>query len=94
MEQSTSAKLVELLQRVEALLNRISAERDDVPLNQKWYSLDEACALKGTCPKTARNQPWLQPNGGQPDGVVGRKRRWRRETVREWLEQTDEELLS
>jgi len=63
-----------------------------IPLTQQWYTLDEACAVKGISSKTARNQSWLQPNGGVSDAIVGKKRRWHRDTILFWIDQTDEEL--
>lgn len=76
------------------LLALVKEKAREDNLRQEWYDLETACQLKGICAKTARNQPWLQPNGGVPDGIVGKRKRWRRETIREWLPLTDEELAS
>lgn len=73
-------------------LARERAEEERLP--QEWYDLETACQLKGICTKTAQNQMWLQPNGGVADGVVGKRKRWRRETIQKWLLLTDEELAS
>lgn len=88
------SELTALRELVQSLNIRLAESPESVLLNQQWYTLDEACALKGIIAKTARNQPSLQPNGGEPDAVVGRKRRWRRDTIRRWLDETDEDLES
>lgn len=78
---------------IEELIDEIKSLRAETGLAQQWYALDEACHLKGICTKTAQNQTWLQPNGGVEDAIVGRKKRWHRNTIARWLEETDEELL-
>lgn len=65
---------------------------NETDLYPVWFDLTEACRRKGVNKKTTQNLPWLQPNGGQPDAVVGRKKRWHRSTIARWLLQTDEEL--
>lgn len=66
---------------------------EETRLFAEWYDLAAACRLKGISKKTAQNQPWLQPNGGVFDAVVGRRKRWHRETIQQWLLQCDEDLL-
>jgi hypothetical protein len=87
------AEVNELRQLVESLGRLVLQMVTATHLAQQWYTLEEACDLKGISSKTARNQPWLQPRSGVPDATVGRKKRWHRDTIRTWLEQTDDELL-
>jgi len=91
-EKNLYAELRELRQLIESLSRQFYESLTTAPLHHEWYTLDEACEIKGTSAKTAKNQPWLQPKGGEPDAVVGKKKRWHRETIRQWLDQTDEEL--
>ena len=63
-----------------------------IRLKKEWYSLKECCELKGIHIKTARNNPWLQPNNGKYDATVGKRKRWHRYTVQDWLEKKDWEL--
>lgn len=60
--------------------------------NKFWFNLKDCCNLKGLCYKTASNKKWLQPNGGEPDGIVGGRRVWSYNTVVAWLSKTDEEM--
>ncbi len=65
----------------------------DILPKKAWLSLKEACEAKGICYKTACNRTYLQPNNGKSDGNIGgRNKRWRRDTVLNWLLQTDEDL--
>jgi hypothetical protein len=91
-DRSYQDRIEQLETLVESLSAQLSEYLQSPSLTQEWYTLEEACALKGTSSKTARNQPWLQPNGGTADAIVGRKRRWHRNTIREWLGKTDAEL--
>ena len=94
MNSYIQSELTALRELVQSLNARLAESPESILLNQQWYTLDEACTLKGTGAKTARNQPKLQPNGGEPDAVVGRKRRWHRDSIRRWLDQTDQDLES
>ena len=80
--------LLEKLSRdIEIIKSKISPCR-------AWYSLREACILKGVNYKTLCNKPHLQPRRGHPDGIVSGKRMWRSETINWWLEITDQDLES
>jgi len=57
-----------------------------------WYNLREATALKGISYKSALNKPWLKPNGGVADAVIGGRNCWSRDTVLKWINLTDKEL--
>lgn len=63
-----------------------------IPAKQ-WFSLKDSCSLKGLNYKTACNRKILQPNKGQPDGTVGGRKVFKRETVLRWLPLTDSEII-
>jgi len=57
-----------------------------------FFTLKEACNLKGLNYKTACNKKHLQPNGGKEDGHVGGRKVFSRLTIIEWLFKTDEDI--
>lgn len=63
-------------------------------MQKRWYFLPECCSLKGIPYNSVSNKrnEWRQPRGGRPDGVLNNRKAWKRETIEEWLEQTDIEL--
>ncbi len=61
-------------------------------LKQAWYNLREVAKLKGVPYGTLTARPWLKPNGGVPDGIVGGRDRWKREKVIRWLTEADSDL--
>lgn len=63
----------------------------DLPLKY-WLTLKEACAMKGLNYKTALNRPEFRPNKGVAEGIVGGRQVFRRETVMEWINKTDNEI--
>lgn len=58
----------------------------------EWINLEKAAELKGGKLNTYRTRPLYQPLCGIPEGKVNGRRVWRRETVLEWLNVTDEQL--
>ena len=62
--------------------------------SKAFFSLKEACMLKGLNYKTACNKPYLQPNRGLADGRIGGKKSFRRQTIIDWVFLTDEEIIS
>jgi hypothetical protein len=62
-----------------------------IPAKQ-WFSLDEACALKGLNYKTACNRKFLQPNGGMAESKIGGRKKFSRATVLQWLLLSDTDL--
>jgi hypothetical protein len=58
--------------------------------NRAWFTLREACELKNLNYKTSCNRTYLQPNRGKPDGHIGGKKVYSRETIAKWLLVTDE----
>ncbi len=57
-----------------------------------WINLREACELKNLNYKTACNRTYLQPNQGTPDGIIGGKKMFRRDTIENWVHLTDADL--
>jgi hypothetical protein len=57
-----------------------------------WFTLQEACEVKGLNYHTALNRKELRPNGGIPDGTIGGKKAWRRDTIRNWIKLSDAEM--
>ena len=53
------------------------------------FTLMEACTLKGLNYKTSCNRTILQPNAGEPDGYIGGRKVFRRDTIIKWLNQYD-----
>ena len=82
----------EIVNEIAALRKEISELRQLVAPKQEWYDLREVAELKGIPYGTLTARPWIKPNGGVPDGIIGGRHKWRSETVRCWLEQTDEDL--
>lgn len=62
-------------------------------LSQKWYNDEQCWRLKGGLAlNTYRKNRFFQCKGGIPDGYVGGRKVWSRESVIEWLPLTDSEL--
>lgn len=60
----------------------------------QWVNLSQACQIKGLNYKTSQNRPELQPLRGVPEGYIGGRKCWRRETILEWVPLSDSEILS
>ena len=71
----------------------IREQIEKVVPNKLWFNLREACELKNLNYKTACNRKYLQPNKGKPDGLIGGKKSFLRETIINWLILTDKEIL-
>lgn len=78
---------IERLPAIVTRLEQLLAERTDLP---EWLDLAQACRLKGVALSTTQNSPKDQPNGGFPDGLLHGRKKWRRDTIVEWLSVTDE----
>lgn len=62
-------------------------------LTQEWYNEKEVWQLKGGCSfATFQSRRYYQPKGGIPDGKVGGRKVWHRDTLIEWLPLSDEQL--
>lgn len=60
--------------------------------NQTWFTLMEACEVKGLNYHTALNRKILRPNRGIPDGTIGGKKVWKYETIKKWIKLIDADL--
>lgn len=67
---------------------------DVIRLEKVWYTLKEACFYKGLNTKTAYNKPYLQPNYGIEDARIGGRKKWKRDTIKDWLFLTDEDIAA
>ena len=65
-------------------------ELDSILPRKAWFNLKEICSYKGINYKTALNRPSLQPLS---DGNIGGRKMFRRKTVLQWLDLTDEQIL-
>ena len=62
--------------------------------NQLYFTLEEACQFKGINKKTCYNHKYLMPNFGVADDYIGGRKKWRRQTIEQWLLLSDDVLLS
>jgi hypothetical protein len=62
--------------------------------HKAFFTLTEACAIKGINCKTARNKRILQPNKGVPDGKLGGRKVWRYETILNWIRLLDDQIMN
>lgn len=85
-------KIPELTKLIEDIedLKRIISSSDS--LNQEWYDLEMACNLKGLNRSTMYGKPKYQPNYGKADAIICGRKRWHKETIREWLKQVDDDI--
>ena len=74
-----------------SLVEKKITQTKEVPVKQ-WFTLKEACELKGINFKSACNKSYLKPNCGEPDGIIAGRKSWKLETILTWLNQTDDEL--
>ena len=84
------AELNTLLEEVMQIKQAITDIEMKIDPQQQWFDLKNACRLKGVNYNTVVSKPKLQPNRGEEDGIIAGRRRWRRETILEWINQTDE----
>ena len=78
-------RLAELSVVVLALSEKVSPHRETYTLADV-AELPEAPSLK-----TLRNNQARQPRGGVPDGYIGSKKAWHRETVEAWRRELSHE---
>jgi hypothetical protein len=76
--------LIEKIQELESIV--LTLKPNQLPT---WINLPSACKLKGIPFGTVKTNPDKMPNGGWPEGMNGKVRLFRRETVLEWLDVTD-----
>lgn len=84
-------ELSELSREISEMKQRLNSDNNQ--LNRQWYNAYECFALKGGCAlNTYKTNRYFQPKGGIADARVGGRKVWSRETVKEWLTVTDDEL--
>ena len=82
-------EIVELKRLMERLLKEFKDFQEKTTPAKEWYSLKEACAIKGVNYNTVSSLRKHQPNRGKEDGIVCGVRMWRKETILRWIKQTD-----
>jgi len=82
--------LEEIVKELKTLRQEIFELKDRVRPEREYYDLKTACAIKGINYHTASGKHKYQPNNGVPDCYVGGGRRWKRETIVEWLKSVDD----
>lgn len=92
MNKTETQKVDELIKEVAELKAIIENQSSTLELTKAWYSLKEACELKGLNYKTSCNKTYLQPKKGIPEGKIGGVKKWTNKTIREWLYQTDSDI--
>lgn len=82
-------KIEDLTKEIKSLKDDVVFLRDKIKQDQVWFDLKQACAMKGINYNTVVSKAGLQPRHGKADAVIAGRRRWRRETIIDWLEMTD-----
>ena len=78
----------EILEKLDALKAEIAAhEHEEGPA---YFTLKRACELKGISYNSVKSNLRLQPSLGKEDCRISGRRMWRRATIEEWLNITDE----
>lgn len=90
-----AADVKALEKKINALteLVNVLVSQSPMQIDPEWINFEQACFMKGINKKTARNKPHLMPNAGTPDGKVGGRMCWKKETVIPWLSESDESIL-
>ena len=84
--------LSDLINEIKLLREKIELLENKMIPQKKYYSLKEACTLKGInygSTSSSKNRKY-QPNRGIPDCYAGGGRRWKHETICEWLKKGDD----
>ena len=85
-------QLLAMLPDVLTTFKAVIASQDS-RLSAQWYDLETCYKLRGGGAfSTMKNNRWYQPKGAIPDAYIQGRKVWSRETVAEWLEQTDKTL--
>lgn len=73
---------------IASLTTEVMQLREKIEPTRETYTLADVAALpESPSLKTLRNYPARQPNYGKPDGYVGSRKAWYRETVEAWRRQ-------
>lgn len=91
IELITTEELRKVLQEhLEAVSKIIVHTNEELP---EWLNDEQCWKLKGGMAlNTYRSNRYYQCKGGIPDGYVGGRKVWNKETVMEWLPLTDDQL--
>ena len=82
----------DLTKEIISLREELSSMKSKVMPSQEWYDLKTACQLKGINYHTVISGLRYQPNFGKPDAIICGRKRWRRQTILDWLHVTDEDI--
>ena len=83
----------QLLEQQKEIMRRMVDISIDKRLTREWYVDAECACLKGIPRSTLSMHRWMQPGGGKGKQMIASRLRHHRSTVKEWLEQSDWELL-
>jgi hypothetical protein len=90
--EDLKSNLVEIAEEVNSIRRDLIKLKAINQPTQAWYNLKEACLMKGVKYNTAGSLRKFQPNGGIPDAIICGRKRWRKETILTWIEQSDDEI--
>jgi hypothetical protein len=83
----------ELLAGQQQLQRLIADIAVDTRLQAEWYTASECARLKGISHASLTQNRWMRPLGGAGTKRIARRDRWHRSVVKEWLLQSDDQLL-
>lgn len=82
--------LEEMMKQQEKEKSKIVSKFEELP---EWITLEQAAALKGGgALNTYKRNARLQPQCGIREGTVSGRKVWRKSTVEEWLNITDDQI--
>lgn len=85
-------ELKQLSTELSSLKNEIKNIKTD-DIKAEWYNDEECWKRKGGMAlNTYRNNRYFQCKGGIPDGFVGGRKVWSKNSLLEWIPLTDAEL--
>lgn len=89
-----SGILDQVLEGQKEIQRQLASMASDVRLSQEWYTASDCARLKGISAAALSQNRWMRPQGGKGTKRIGRRERWHRSAVQEWLVQDDEQLLA
>jgi len=76
--------------------NMAERKKEEIPvrIDQPFFNLRQAWQIKGACCawNTFEQNYYIQPKGGFPDGYIGGRGVFKKETIDEWLPLLDEDM--
>lgn len=86
-------EIKEIVTSLKNTFEKSDFEKKDSEFTKTWYNTEQCWALKGGMAlNTFKCNRFYQCKGGIPDGYVGGRKVWSRESVMEWLPLTDDKL--